>query len=453
MPPIPDTFTALVDLSTPFTPPLTAGWSEARALQWSKDLAEIARRVNACTAVAAADLAHRSRPELGYDGLAARLGVSNPAKLVQTVTGVSNRDAVALVKVGTMITALDTPRAEDTGPVWLRDVATAVKAGRLSVEAAQAISAGLGKPTDGVTVQQLTDAATELLRLASSLTVEKLGVRARQYRNDLDSEGVAGREAALRDKRFLNVKLLPDGMTRLTGLLDPESAAVVTAVYNAAIAPRRGVRFVDPDRQTTTDEIARDERTTEQIALDTLVTVIKAGTTVDKDVLPVRRAEVQVLVAEKDYRTRTGYGLIQGQTEAVSMQTVERTICDTGILPILFSDEGQPLNLGRTQRLFTPKQKQAIAARDGGCIGPDCDRPIAYCEVHHILQWLRDHGYTDVADGVLLCSFHHLWVHNNGWTIKREGGDYFFVPPPDIDSRQRRIPARAPNPLLQRLTG
>jgi hypothetical protein len=453
MPSRAEIFASLVDLPTSFTPPVTSGWSETTLMDVSRDLAEIARRVNACTAVVAGDIAHRSRPELGYDGLAARLGASTPEKLVQTVTGVSNRDAVALVKVGTMIATLDAPRAEDTGPVWLRDVAASVKAGRLSVEAAQAISAGLGKPTESVTVQQLTDAATELLRLASSLTVEKLGLRARQYRNDLDSEGVAGREAALRDRRYLNVKLLPDGMTRLSGLLDPESAAAVTAVYNASIAPRRGVRFVDPDRQATTEELARDERTTEQIALDTLVTIIKAGTTVDKDVLPVRRAEVQVLVAEKDYRTRTGYGLIQGQTEAISIQTVERTICDTGILPILFSDEGQPLNLGRTQRLFTPKQKQAIAARDGGCIGPDCDRPIAYCEVHHILQWLRDHGYTDVADGVLLCSFHHLWVHNNGWVIKREGGEYFFVPPPDVDSRQRWIPARPPNPLLARLTG
>jgi hypothetical protein len=28
-----------------------------------------------------------------------------------------------------------------------------------------------------------------------------------------------------------------------------------------------------------------------------------------------------------------------------------------------------------------------------------CDRPPSYCEAHHIDQWLRDDGKTDIADG------------------------------------------------------
>src|SRR3712207_7604787 len=68
-----------------------------------------------------------------------------------------------------------------------------------------------------------------------------------------------------------------------------------------------------------------------------------------------------------------------------------------------------------------------ICVRDGGCLWPGCDRPPAWCEAHHINQWKRDHGRTDIADGVLLCKHHHLLLHNNGWDIVREGGTYTLI--------------------------
>ena len=87
------------------------------------------------------------------------------------------------------------------------------------------------------------------------------------------------------------------------------------------------------------------------------------------------------------------------------------------------------MNIGREQRLFTTRQRIALAARDGGCLFTDCDRPPAWCEAHHVEHWHRDEGKTDIADGILLCRYHHLLVHNNNWTITRDDKGYWLTPP------------------------
>ena len=124
-----------------------------------------------------------------------------------------------------------------------------------------------------------------------------------------------------------------------------------------------------------------------------------------------------------------------------AVATVERLACATGLVPIRFDDDGQPLDVGRDQRLFTVRQRIALAARDGGCRFPGCERPPSWCEAHHIEHWYRDGGRTNVADGVLLCRHHHLLVHDNGWRIVRDGARYDVVPPRTVDPAQRPIPA------------
>ena len=80
-----------------------------------------------------------------------------------------------------------------------------------------------------------------------------------------------------------------------------------------------------------------------------------------------------------------------------------------------------------------------MGVRDGGCRWVDCDRSPAWTEAHHITEWLKDNGYTDLADGVLLCHPHHLLLHNRHWTIIRTGTDYWLRPPVEVDPDQTLI--------------
>jgi hypothetical protein len=34
--------------------------------------------------------------------------------------------------------------------------------------------------------------------------------------------------------------------------------------------------------------------------------------------------------------------------------------------------------------------------RDGGCVFPGCDRPLAWCDAHHLWHWV-DGGPTDLG--------------------------------------------------------
>ncbi|MEP6844293.1 MAG: DUF222 domain-containing protein, partial [Pseudolysinimonas sp.] len=294
-------------------------------------------------------------------------------------------------------------------------------------------------------------ASVQIVVDAASLTVEKLAARAREWGAELDEAHVLDRERAMRDARYLRITPQPDGMTRLSGLLDPESAAIVVAAYDGATSPRRGgPRFVDSASIDRAERLARDERTTEQIAVDSFVELVRVGATAAPEVVGVQRPAVRVLVTDRDLTRRAGFGRIEGQTAPISVATVEREICDRGTVPIHFDSDGQVVNVGREQRSFTARQRIGIATRDGGCRFLDCDRPPSWTEAHHIVPWSHG-GRTDLADGVLLCRHHHLLLHDQGWQMTRQGPDYFLVPPRSIDPEQVPIPAPPKTPLAQRM--
>jgi hypothetical protein len=440
---------ALAVVIADFHAPEPAALDDAALMDAQRTLAEIGRHVDALAANVAGEIKNRSRRELGYSGLAQRLGARSPEKLVQTLTGSSFREAQTLVRVGELV---GTPPADTPPPTpWLVDVAAAVSAGTLSLAAADAIRTGLGIPTDDVSADDLRAAAARLLSSASSLALEQLAGDARNARAELDLDRVRDREAAMRDRRYLRFASQLDGMTRVTGLLDPESAAHIIAAADAALAPRRGPRFLDPESVEAAKKLVADPRSNEQILLDTFVELTRIATAAPgHKILGKQRPVVQIHVTERDLRERSGVGYIDGQLDPVSIETIERYLCDSGTVPIRFDQHGQTLDVGREERTFTPRQRIALAARDGGCRIPNCPCPPSWAEAHHIEPWAEG-GNTDIADGILLCRFHHMLIHNNGWRIIREGAaDYYLIPPPTEDPMQRPIPMPSKSRALAR---
>jgi hypothetical protein len=101
----------------------------------------------------------------------------------------------------------------------------------------------------------------------------------------------------------------------------------------------------------------------------------------------------------------------------------------TRLPPVLGGAPSQPLDLGRTTRVVSPTQRTALAVRDGGCVFPDCDRPLAWCEAHHLWHWLHG-GPTDLDNLALLCRAHHRRVHEDGWQLTRAPDGRLTATPP-----------------------
>lgn len=248
---------------------------------------------------------------------------------MQRLSGHSELTARRLVRVGVLVAERAAPDLEAGARApWLASAIDAVTQGAISLEAADAIRSGLGEPSTHVTTDALAGAARRLTAEASSLAVERLAARAREVRDELDAAGVAEREAERRSRRYLRLIPQSDGMTRLIGLLDPESAAVVRAAVDAVTSPRRGgPRFVEKDDLARAARIMDDERSTEQIALDALVEMVDISTRAEgSDGLFGRhRPAVKVLVAQRDLQRRAGPAFIEGQTASISVESASAT--------------------------------------------------------------------------------------------------------------------------------
>lgn len=98
--------------------------------------------------------------------------------------------------------------------------------------------------------------------------------------------------------------------------------------------------------------------------------------------------------------------------------TLARLACDGELTRVVFGPDGAVLDVGRAQRTYSGQQRLAVIARDTSCRYPGCGAPPTLGEVHHVLSWV-DHGRTSVANGILLCWFHHGLVHRSGLRIRR----------------------------------
>jgi hypothetical protein len=412
------------------------------------------RYLDLYAAAVAGELAQRSRHELGFSGLAQRKGFTSTEALVQSLSQLSRAEASKLVRVGKILSEVAAAGAESTGEYpevaspWQASLVAAISAATLTTDAADAIRRGLGDTDAAITGAMLASATDSLLIDASGLSVDQLFRRARDARNDMDEMSVARREKQQHDDRYVKRWIRPDGMYALSGVLDPESGRVIFAALDDVMSPRRGgPRFVDSPVAATADSLLTDPRTDEQVMADALVAMVQIAVDTDQGTLfGGRRPAVRVLVTEKAMRAQAGRGYIEGTSDAVGFETISRYICENGIVGVEFDDDGQCINVGRDSRLFSSRQRTGLAARDGGCRFPGCDRPPSWCEAHHIEHWHRDRGRSDLADGILLCRFHHLLLHNNGWQILRDGTDYWLKAPVSEDPLQdlRPMPSRSP---------
>ena len=113
----------------------------------------------------------------------------------------------------------------------------------------------------------------------------------------------------------------------------------------------------------------------------------------------------------------TACGVVIGTGLTLSGPEVRQLACDAEIHRIITVGRSIILDMGTLTRTATDSQWLALAARDGGCRWPGCDRPPQWCEAHHIDEVFRDDGPTDLLNLVLFCSCHHSLIHGQRWQL------------------------------------
>jgi hypothetical protein len=313
-------------------------------------------------------------------------------------------------------------------------VAVAVRTGALPGEHLEAIGRTLAGASDEVAEALRSDAGQEAaLRLARAHPAPGFRRALARWVAERDPDRVEDEYQAQRRARYLHLTPRPDG-TRISGLVDP-------------VAGERLRRALE-----ATGEVPSDERTPEQAradALDALATTVLSlpstgsGAAVRPHVsflmreetfgaLRARRAAPPPPTAPSGVVGSTLVGDGSGAPAGgpvpaatledgtpVAMSELARVLCDCELTRIVVDAADEPVNLGRTARLYTGVQRRAVVARDRSCRWGDCDRAARWGEIHHIAWWDRDAGRTDLANGVLLCSFHHHEVHRHDVRIER----------------------------------
>ncbi len=436
-------------------------------------VAGLSRQVQKLEVVLAGVIARRSTRAAGHAGLAQSGGFRTPVQMVQEITGVPRGEAIRVVKVGeALVEGVDAvapgpTEALDLSPVaepWHQPLGAALMSGAITRAQVDAIRRGLGEPPaiDGRDDEDVVEvwrvAAQQLIDEAPGCTVEDLAAAARAVRDAIDPAGAEARWAEHYEARSFRMRVDADGRTHGHIVFDDLGAAWWKSVMDAALRPRRGgPRFVSDDEADAAKALTDDPRTNDQLAYDLITDLLRAGATAEaKDVFGTRQAGVRMVTIrdrEDDGTTlrRDVFGrlLAVAHTEdgAVTFpgSVLDRTLCETAAIDVALDACGNPLDVGRERRLFTSAQRIALAARDGGCLWPGCDRPPQFCEAHHIDHWDADDGRTDIDRGVLLCAYHHVHLHFAGWKIARDGlGRFVLHAPPGTSMRPVDLRSKSP---------
>ncbi len=187
-----------------------------------------------------------------------------------------------------------------------------------------------------------------------------------------------------------------------------------------------------------------------------MATVATLGEDADRAGGPARVPKLIVVVDLKTLvdgpHTATVAELSNGTPIPIS--TIRDMLPDSDIVPVLLSGEGQPLWVGRTRRVATAAQRDALMAIYRSCARPGCDRPIDDTQAHHTTPWTQG-GATDIDGLAPLCAGDHDAVHNGGHQLtihsnhssitwsRPDGSVEYHGPPP---GRRRPEPHRSPAP-------
>jgi hypothetical protein len=222
------------------------------------------------------------------------------------------------------------------------------------------------------------------------------------------ANAVADREEATFEARHLSVtKLGPRSMGMVSGQLDQEGTSIVRAALSMLSVPTDG-----------------DRRTIGQRHADALVTMAKFTLAhFERPVGTKRRPpKAHITIAYEHLTSGSGASLLDD--ELITPERAKRLTCDAAIHRLLTVGGSAIIDYGHQTRSVPDPLWQLLVTRDRGCRFDGCEVPAEMCDAHHAIHW-SDQGETAPDSLVLLCWYHHHWLHEQHWRLEPLGAGQF----------------------------
>ena len=234
-------------------------------------------------------------------------------------------------------------------------------------------------------------AEADLARKAGQYRPDELARYGKVLMDCLNPDGTFTDEDRARRRGIVIGEQEFDGMSRITGYLNPELRATLDAVLAKLAAPG----MCNPDDQMPVADgpapeqaAQRDSRSQAQRKHDGLLaglrSLLMSRELGQHNGLP---ASIIVSTTLKDLEAAAGKGLTGGGS-LLPMSDVIRLARHAHHYLAIF-EMGEAVGLYHTRRLASPGQRIVLYTKDRGCTAPGCDVAGYYCEVHHVTAYAQ----------------------------------------------------------------
>jgi hypothetical protein len=371
------------------------------------------------------------------------VGAKNWSEVLQQRLRISTHDARRRLDEAGDLATRTAFTGEQLEPV-LPNVAKRQAAGEIGAEHVRIIRAFFRDLPTAVDYETRESCEETLAQLAADHTPDVLRGAADRLAGLVNPDGDFSDVDRARRRHLTIGRQQVDGMSPITGLLDPEARATLDAVFAKLAAP--GMCNPDDEKpcvdgQPNEERVHADARSQSQRNHDALKAMgralLAAGELGKHNGLP---ASIIVSTTLQDLESGAGQG-ITGGGSLLPMRDVIRLASHAHHYLVVYDKHTrEPLYLGHTKRFASPGQRIVLHGLERGCTKPGCTAPGYWCQTHHVEGWAAENGRTDITKLTLACGPHNRLVEVGGWvTRKRKDGRTEWIPPPYLDTGQARV--------------
>ena len=340
---------------------------------------------------------------------------------ITTMLNKSEHDAVDVLRHGARLPTRESKRLAKVGKQLeaMPQVKERLASGDITPDHAKALATAAEKVGP-----QVVEADEGLLEAADRMLPDSFNRHARRWADRKQIE--AGINILERQKQSREAKLWVEKETGLGVLMAKMPRPQYELVRQAV-----DYHYLQHLRQDSTDNRDPDAvRSPKQRLHDVLFELITNRDADTGEFLPeavgvkAKAATQLIIVADLDVIDGTNP---DGVVEMLGVGPVPPQIFntftdDTQIAGVVYGKAGRILWLGHNQRLGNAAQRLAVAIRDRGCF--QCGAPMHRCELHHIREWQRDGGPTDIDNLVAVCRKHHRMLEVENLRVVRTPDGY-----------------------------